>query len=253
MTLSLTVLGCDGGYPGPGGAGSGYLVRSGGTAICLDLGPGVLAALQRHLDPSELAAVVVSHEHPDHSMDLESLAVALHFVAEPRRVAVYAPRGVRERMYFQEWSELEWHEVGDGDRVEVSGVTLAFARTDHGPETLAVRVGADGRSLGYSADTGPDWSFAALGPALDLALCEATWTRIQEGRAQHLSGRQAGAMAREAGARHLVITHRWPTAPPLEVATEAADAFGALVPSAHPGAVYTLPPSPSGSGRRDAP
>ncbi len=76
---NLKVLGCDGGYPGPGGAGSGYLVRMAGATVCLDMGPGVLARLQMELPLSGLDAVVVSHEHPDHRADLEALAVALHF------------------------------------------------------------------------------------------------------------------------------------------------------------------------------
>ncbi|MHB1612969.1 MAG: MBL fold metallo-hydrolase [Actinomycetes bacterium] len=240
MSLEVTVLGCDGGYPGPGGAGSGYLVRSNGVALCLDAGPGVLARVQQEIALEALDAVVVSHEHPDHASDLDGLAVALHFAAEPRRVPVYAPRGVRALRYFADWPELDWQEVADGDTVGLRGLVLRFSQTDHGPETLAVRVDGGGTSLGYSADTGPEWSFEALGGPLDLALCEATWTRQQEGRAQHLSGRQAGRMARGAGATELVVTHRWPTLPVEPVTAEASEAFGAPVRSAHPGARYTV-------------
>ena len=242
--MALTVLGCDGGYPGPGGAGSGYLLRAGGRTVALDLGPGCLARLQRVLDPGSLDALVVSHEHPDHRQDLDSLAVALHFAAHPRRIPVLAPAGVRTHLYFQEWEELDWWAVADRDQVEVAGMRLRFSRTDHGPETLAVRIDAAGASLGYSADTGPLWSLEALGQSLDLALCEATWTAEEEGRAQHLSGRQAGAMARQAGARRLVITHRWPTIPASQVAEEAAGEFGDLVLAAAPGMTVTI----AGSG-----
>ncbi|MGC8473913.1 MAG: MBL fold metallo-hydrolase [Candidatus Dormibacteria bacterium] len=234
MTLSLTVLGCDGGYPGPGGAGSGYLVQAGGRSLLLDLGPGCLARLQEEMALDDLDGVVITHEHPDHRQDLEGLAVALHFAERPRRVPVLAPRGVGDLMYFREWEELQWVDVADQDQLELAGMRLGFSRTDHGPETLAVLVEADGVRLGYSADTGPGWSIGQLGPGLDLALCEATWTSSQEGRAQHLSGRQAGAMAREAGARALLITHRWPTIPTAEVAQEATQAFGRPVLTATP-------------------
>ena len=53
MGLSVTVLGCDGSYAGPGGACSGYLVSSGDTHVWLDCGPGTLANLQQHLDPNK--------------------------------------------------------------------------------------------------------------------------------------------------------------------------------------------------------
>jgi len=59
----LTVLGCDGSWPGPGGAGSGYLLRVGGTHLLLDAGPGTFAVLQTLVDPSEVDAVVISHHH----------------------------------------------------------------------------------------------------------------------------------------------------------------------------------------------
>src|ERR1700722_14911647 len=72
---TLTVLGCDGSWPGPGGAGSGYLVQAGGTTLLLDAGPGPFAALQGWIDPAGIAAVVLSHSHPDHWSDLESFAV----------------------------------------------------------------------------------------------------------------------------------------------------------------------------------
>ena len=68
-----------------------------------------------------------------------------------------------------------------------------------------------GRTLGYSADTGPGFRLVELGAGLDLLLSEATYTFEHEGTADHMSGRQAGAQAREAEAKRLVITHRWPT------------------------------------------
>ena len=64
MGLSITVLGCSGTYAGPGGACSGYLVRSNDTSVWLDTGPGSLANLQQHVDLTSLDAIVVSHEPP---------------------------------------------------------------------------------------------------------------------------------------------------------------------------------------------
>ena len=92
-----------------------------------------------------------------------------------------------------------------------------------------MRNDGGGRSLGYSADTGPAWSVAALGPDLDLALCEATFLSEQEGIAQHLSGRQAGASAREAGAGRLLLTHIWPTIDSERSRAEAKESYGGPV------------------------
>ncbi len=61
MSLALTVLGCDGGYPGPGGAGSGYLVSADGAHLCLDLGPGTLARMQERIDPGQARGAGRAH------------------------------------------------------------------------------------------------------------------------------------------------------------------------------------------------
>ncbi len=187
MALNLTVLGCSGTYAAPGGACSGYLVDDGATHLWVDAGPGTLANLQRHIGFDAVAAVVLTHEHPDHWSDLEGFVNVLRYVAPREGVAVYAPAGLRAKTYSETAPTLDWHTVADGDRVRVGPLDLRFSRTDHGPETLAVRIDGGGRSLGYSADTGPAWSLEALGPRLDLALCEATIPKKMEGTMQHLS------------------------------------------------------------------
>ncbi len=266
----MVVLGCDGSYPAPGGATSGYLLRAGGATIWLDAGTGTFARLQQFVDPSSIDAVILSHEHPDHWSDLESFAVwALVGLTPPDAapvpapVPVYAPPGLRARSYFADTpsfrSLIDWREVDEGDQVVVGGLACRFARTDHGPPTLAVAVtvedrvpgggggddaaGGDGAAGGpafvYGADTGPEWSPEVFGSGPGLFLCEATYTREHEGAHQHLSGRQSGAMAAAAGVGELVVTHRWPTVSAEAVLGEAAEAFGRSVRAAEAGAVFT--------------
>jgi ribonuclease BN (tRNA processing enzyme) len=226
--VRLTVLGCHGSYPGRGGACSGYLVRGGGTTIWLDAGSGTLANLQRHVGLADVDAVVLTHEHPDHWTDVDGYAVACQYGLERSGVPVFGPAGVRSAAGEHE-PIFAWQTVEDGMSVDIGGLRCTFSRTDHGPETLAVRVDGDGRSLGYSADSGPGWSLEALGPGLDLALGEATFLRDREGTVQHMSGRQAGDTARAASAARLMITHIWPTIAPALVAAEASEAFGRRV------------------------
>lgn len=260
---SLTVLGCDGSYPGPGGAASGYLVRGDGVTVWLDAGAGTFAALQQVTDPAFVDAVVLSHEHPDHWSDVDSFAAWLRGAALGRAVPVYAPPGLRARSYAADDPVLAWHEVAPSWRVVVPprppaapdgsstggtagvGLRFSFCATDHGPPTLAVRVeraGASGAAppgpaLGYTADTGPDWSPEELGPGVGLLLCEATYTRDLEGEGRHLSGHQAGVLAAGAGVGRLVLTHRRPSTDPDTLAREAVEAFGGPVEQAAPGRV----------------
>ena len=240
MGLTLTVLGASGSYPGPGGACSGYLVDDGSTRVWVDAGSGTLANLQRHIELSDLDALVLSHEHPDHWSDLEGFHNVLRFVLRRQDFPVYAPAGLRDHTYDDTEPHLSWHDVTGGDQVDVSSIRFTFSRADHGPETLAMRIDSstDGRSIGYSADTGPAWSLEALGAGLDLAVCEATLPLEMEGDMQHLSARQAGQSAADAGAHRLLLTHLWPTLDPHRSRHEGADAFGSEVEVASPGARY---------------
>ena len=226
VDLTITVLGCSGSYPAPGGACSGYLVRGGGTVVWLDAGSGTLANLQTHVALDDVDAIVLTHEHPDHWRDIEGLYVAYKY-GESRRedIPVYSPAGLREQTYFDTEPVFAWHTVADGDRVEIGPLAFRFSRTDHGPETLATRIDADGRSIAYTADTGPAWSLSALGTNITLALCETTIGVEDEGTVQHLSGRQAGAMAASAGVERLVLTHLWPTLDPGAVEAAARAEF----------------------------
>jgi ribonuclease BN (tRNA processing enzyme) len=228
--LSVTVLGCCGTYAASGGACSGYLFHDGTTTVWVDAGSGTLANLQRHAELGDVDALVLTHEHPDHWTDLEGYYNVCRFVLERRGFPVYAPAGLRRRTYDDDTSPyLAWHDVADGDVADIGSMRVAFSRTDHGPETLAVRVDAGGRSIGYSADTGPEWSLEALGAGVDVALCESTLPPKYAKTIQHLTPEAAGTMARAAGVGTLVLTHLWPTLDPSQSADVAADAFGRSV------------------------
>ena len=47
--LELTIIGNQGPYSGPGGACSGYLVRSQGATVLIDCGPGVMPSRGAHM------------------------------------------------------------------------------------------------------------------------------------------------------------------------------------------------------------
>ncbi len=245
MARSLTVLGCDGSWPGPGGAGSGYVVEAGSTALMLDAGPGTFALLQAWGEPTGMDAVVVSHGHPDHWTDLESFATWAGY--GPQRswyrdaghaLQVYAPPGVRERSVYHAAPWVEWYELAPSNVLRIGENEARFVATDHGPPTLAALLTHEGATLAYSADTGNGWSVDELGERIGTFLCEATYTQDAEGSLQHLSGRQAGAMARKAAVDRLILTHRWPTVSAEAVRMEAEEAFGRPVAQAHPGDVF---------------
>jgi ribonuclease BN (tRNA processing enzyme) len=238
VVVELTVLGCSGSYGAPaGGACSGYLVRAGDANIWMDCGNGSFANLQQHIDPAELTAVVITHGHADHCVDIYGLHVFDRYGINRGGLPVYAPEGlepVLETLVGTFGGTFDWHTVGDGDKVTVGEAALCFSRTDHPPPTVAVEITHDEKRLVYTADTGPEWSVEAFGAGADLVLSEATYLHDDIHVPIHLSARQAGELASAARARRLMITHLWPTLDPVASVEEASEAFGRGVTLAAP-------------------
>lgn len=237
--MKVTVLGCSGTYSAPGCACSGYLVESHGMKVLLDAGPGVLGVLQQHTAIEELDAVLISHSHPDHWVEVPVLRNALRYVLGVEGLPLYATAEtldlVSEISHEAVAPTLEPSVIKDGTELDLGPLTVRCSRTDHPPETLAFCVDDGSSRVAYSADTGPDWSFSEFGAPVDIGICEATFrdgapNAIEAARSPvgiHMTALQAGEMAAEAGTRSLVLTHLLPGADPAGSAAEAASAYGA--------------------------
>jgi ribonuclease BN (tRNA processing enzyme) len=156
---------------------------------------------------------------------------------ERHGLPLYTPEGlepVLEGLVGSFGDTFEWHSVGDGDKAMIGEAAVRFSRTDHPPPTVAVEIAHDTKRLIYTSDTGPEWSVDAFGSGADLVLSEATYMHTDIRVPIHLSARQAGELAREAGARRLMITHLWPTLDPVASVEEASEGFGRAVTLAAP-------------------
>ncbi|HEX5562683.1 MAG TPA: MBL fold metallo-hydrolase [Nocardioidaceae bacterium] len=252
--MRLTVVGCSGSYPGPESAASCYLLEAeheGRTwRVLLDLGSGSLGTLHRFVDPTTVDAVLVSHLHPDHYFDISGLYVLWKY--HPRgplpRIPVWGPKGMAKqcaRAYGLSRDpgmghEFDFHQY-DGQPVRLGPFTVHLERMAHPVRAFGMRVEADGRVLVYSGDTGPCRALVELARGADLLLAESAF--VEGGRNPvdlHMTGRQAGATAREAGAARLVLTHIPPWHDPEVCLAEAREAYSGPLEAAVTGARYVL-------------
>lgn len=250
--MKVTILGCSGTYAAPGCACSGYLVQSAGVSVLLDAGPGTLAELQRHIALEDLDALLISHSHPDHWVEAPVMRNALRYVLGREGLPVYSTAetlGLIDEICHEHVSPtFEMSQIEDTSEIVVGPLRVRCSRTDHPPETLAFCLDDGERRFAYSADTGPDWSFAEFGGSVDLGICEATFrdgtpTAIEAASSPigiHMTALEAGAMARASAARSLIITHLLPGADRAGARAEAASAYGADVGVAGAGVVLEL-------------
>ncbi|MDP3984913.1 MAG: MBL fold metallo-hydrolase [Acidimicrobiia bacterium] len=243
--MRLTIIGSSGTYPAPGRPTAGYLIEQNATRVWCDAGPGTFAALP--IDPDMVSAIVVSHQHPDHCLDLLTAFHAYRFRPEPRwGVPVYSPQPVIDRLCeFVEAGDdsdlrqtFAFHPVDDGDQVEIGEISVSFAVTDHSVPTVASRWEANDRLFAYSADTGPAGEWMRVAADADLFLCEASYQGASGASEypHHLTAGEAGAIARRMKAKHLMLTHIPPYMDPTRSVAEAEATFDRPVELAVPGA-----------------
>jgi ribonuclease BN (tRNA processing enzyme) len=264
--VRVTVLGKSPSWQDAGGACSGYLVSEGDTAVLLDCGNGVFGKLRQHRDYTEIDAVVISHLHADHFLDLVPYSYALTYAPrqqpvpvppwpgteDPARPRLIAPRGATEtfRRIVGAWGNddlvenaFEIEEYEPSSTPEVGELRIRFAEVPHFTETFAVEIAsaASGARFTFGADSRPGEEIVEFARDTDLLMIEATLPRPERtGVRGHLTPEEAGDHARRAGARRVVITHISDELDEVWARKQASEAFGGPVEVAAEGARYEL-------------
>ncbi|CAA9335602.1 MAG: Metal-dependent hydrolases of the beta-lactamase superfamily III [uncultured Nocardioidaceae bacterium] len=252
--VKLTVIGCSGSFPGPDSPASCYLVESdageGTTRILLDLGSGALGTLQSFVDPLAIDAVFITHLHADHFFDMSGYYVMRRYHPDgPQpRIPAYGPNGTAERLARSYGLPLDpgMHEefdfgVYDGEPTRIGPFTVDVARVVHPVEAWALRVTDGTGVLVYSGDTGPCGPLVELAKDADLLLAEASFREGGDYPEElHMTGREAGQAAADAGARMLVLTHIPPWYDKELAREEARPVFDGPIEIARTGATYDI-------------
>jgi ribonuclease BN (tRNA processing enzyme) len=242
--MRLRTVGSSPSVPRPGRACSCYLVRTREAAVIFDLGSGALGNLQLTIDYSQIDAVVVSHMHADHFIDVIPLRYGLTYAPLRRkdRMPIWLPPGgsailrklcsvfVREGRgdFLDEVFTLR--EYDPSEPLEINDLRLTFSPTVHYIEAYSIRGVCGASSVTYSGDTAPCASVVEHARGCSLFLCEATLgLATEEGERGHSSAREAGEMARKAGVHRLALTHYGSAHAPGELVDAARSTFAGPV------------------------
>jgi ribonuclease BN (tRNA processing enzyme) len=264
--MRLTVLGKSPAWQDAGGACSGYLLEEQGTAILIDCGNGVFGKLRERIDYVDVDAVVISHLHADHFLDLVPFAYALTYAPRQQPVPVdrwpgtdcpacpvlHAPPGARDtfRRVVGAWGNedlienaFQLREYDPSSELEIGPVRIAFQSVPHFTETFAMRISSANGSgrIVYGADSSPTEALTEFANEADLILVEATLPRPERtGVRGHLTAGEAGEHARAAGAKKLVLVHISDELDSEWAKREAEESFGGPVTVAAEGAAYEV-------------
>lgn len=243
--MKLTVVGCAGSYPNGQSAASCYLVEHDGFGLVIDMGSGALGPLHTYRDPAQIDAVLLSHLHADHFLDMCPLFVARRY--RPEGVApglpVFGPANTAERLqsaYGDDHEPLlatvfQTSTYPKGE-FTVGPFTVQVAKVDHPVECYGMRITAAGRTLVYSGDTAQCDSLVQLAAGADVALFEASFRDGDDNPpGLHMTAGEAAAVAQQAGVGTLVLTHLVAWHDNSQAPAVAAAKFGGEVLLAQPG------------------
>jgi ribonuclease BN (tRNA processing enzyme) len=264
--MRVTVLGKSPSWQDAGGACSGYLVEENGTSVLLDCGNGVFGKLRERIDYVDVDAVVISHLHADHFLDLVPFAYALTYAPRqqpvpvdrwpgtdrPARPELHAPPGGREtfRRVVGSWGNddliekaFRLTEYDPARQLAIGPVRIQFQPVPHFTETFAMCLTSQNGSgrMVYGADCRPTEALTEFATDADLIMVEATLPRPERtGQRGHLTPGEAGQHARAAGAKRLVLVHISDELDADWARREAEEAFGGPVEVAREGAAYEV-------------
>jgi len=235
--------------PDAGGANSGYLVQEGDFKLLVDCGTGVFAQLRTVCEPTNVDAVLITHLHADHMIDLLPYAHALLFVyrgagkplwGPPESTKTFAALSAIFGIGYQIHESFSLQEYDPDRSLQLGPLTVRFQWVPHYVPTWACDLQApDGKRFTFGADCAPNDLLPKIALDTDLLMLEAT-ERVAPYVAPddirgHMTAREAGELARACQARRLVLTHYSDLLDAGEVSSEGQGGFGAPVELAQAG------------------
>lgn len=224
-------------------AGAATLIEAGGTRLLVDCGSGVAQRLvEAGIGPAGFDALLVTHLHTDHLVDLWQLAVSGWHQGrkDPLRVLGAAPVLAHARAIEAAWAEesrlriafehrpnpqglaLRLEEIGAGQRLAIGAIEIEVVPVDHEPVRPAFGFvfRAGGRQVVVSGDTRPCQAIADAARGADLLVHEVfvhaampvrpgirSAETVAAVQSYHSLPEQVGRLAGEAGVKALALTH----------------------------------------------
>ncbi|GAB6137021.1 MBL fold metallo-hydrolase [Halanaerobaculum tunisiense] len=214
--MKLTVLGNRSPYPVAQAGCSGYLLQTDKQTILLDIGSGVLPELNKIIDYQELDAIIISHLHEDHFIDLLPLHYALMLGQQSGRrqeaLAVYLPfTAGQELSYIRNKVGKEYHlqQIKASTSLQLGDLQFDFKQTDHAKECYGIKVSQRDKVVGYTADTAWQEDLTSFFSDSDLLLAEASLLDQDKDKRQagHMTVKEAVKLGEQAQVQKLLLTH----------------------------------------------
>ncbi|KEO84214.1 MBL fold metallo-hydrolase [Tumebacillus flagellatus] len=247
MTMKLRILGETGPFPAPGGATTGLLLSTEEGNVLIDCGSGVVSELLKHVEVKDIDALIVTHHHADHTVDIPVLryAVMIHRLHGHREqpLTIYAnkePESDFATLPFED--HVQAVPLDARSEVMLCGMKFTFTNTVHAVPCLAISAEYQGKRFVFSGDSGMSENLEKIAEGADFFLCEASWLHKDKGPdfIGHLTSKEVGEIGKRRNVKTLCLTHFYPDYDRSELKAEAEAEFGREVLIANKGDVFEI-------------
>lgn len=213
LSMEITFLGTNGWYCSETGETLCTLIETGKFQILLDAGNGIRKA-EKLVKPDKPVYIFLSHYHLDHSVGLHTLEL----LRRAEKLTVFIQKGSRKILdtlsnhpFTLPYSEIgfpvEIREIGEG--AHTKPFPFKCRPLVHADPVFGFRFELEGKVIAYCTDTGVCDNLKELAKGADILITECTnlpETRIKPSW-PHMNPHLAAGLAKEVGAKQLVLTH----------------------------------------------
>jgi ribonuclease BN (tRNA processing enzyme) len=221
--MEIIILGSGTSIPTKDHSPAGIVIIQEGHPFLLDIGPGTLTRLaQAGFNFDKLDFLLLSHFHPDHTLDLATLLQVFDSSPESQRARPFSIIGGRGLKDFLERMLSLYPEIKPQtyqinkqevfrDEFSLYGLKIQSAPTQHTGQSVAYSIQENNHKLVYSGDAAPGGELTSLAINADILICECSfpggWVTTD-----HLNADSVGEIAHTAAVKTLIVTHCYPPA-----------------------------------------
>lgn len=220
--MKLKILGTGTATPSLQRASSSYLLSTTWGTILVDIGPSVVRRLLEYgYTTDDVDMVVLTHFHPDHTVDLATFLFASNYgdVERKKPLILLGGRGLEE--FYENYVRLyRWLSPVGYDLIlkslpagewSLGEVSIKTSKSNHNPESIALRVTegkSEAKSIVFTGDTDFSEDLVALADGADLMVSECSFPEKKV--KGHLNLADLRRIVKEAKPRQVILSHLYP-------------------------------------------
>jgi ribonuclease BN (tRNA processing enzyme) len=249
--IRVIIIGSGTGVPVENRSPAAIFLRAGNFSALLDIGPGSLSKLpQYRVDAVNLKHIFITHLHPDHVLDLAIFYLISDYAPERRKgqsLNIVGCEGLKNfvsrlMQLFPDISpptfQVNIVEMANSI-TELENVKISSTLSGHTNNSVSFRFDFIMGSLVYTGDCVYSTKLEEFCQGADILICECSYPQGWKTN-DHMTAQHVGMLAENSKVKQLIVTHLYPPALEIDLATQIAKNYSGQIIIAQDGTFATL-------------